>query len=76
MRGYINQAMEDNPALPTKFAAIQLQQLILEPFMHLPTPRPTPVIIINGLDECDGSEAQHDILSLISQVLTIPEITI
>ena len=76
MRGYINQAMEDNPALPTKSAAIQLQQLILEPFMRLPTPRPTPVIIIDGLDECDGSEAQHDILSLISQVSTIPEITI
>ncbi|KIM40512.1 hypothetical protein M413DRAFT_163039 [Hebeloma cylindrosporum] len=76
MREYINQAMEDNPALPTKSAAIQLQQLILEPFMRLPTPRPAPVIIIDGLDECDGSEAQRDILSLISQLSTIPEITI
>jgi hypothetical protein len=76
MRGHINQAMEDDPALPMKSAAVQLQQLIIEPFMRLPTPRPSPVIIIDGLDECDGSEAQHDILSLISQVSTIPEITI
>ena len=76
MRGHINQAMEDNPALPTKSAATQLQQLIIEPFMRLPTPRPAAVIIIDGLDECDGSEAQRDILSLISQASTIPEITI
>ncbi|KIM40511.1 hypothetical protein M413DRAFT_445960 [Hebeloma cylindrosporum] len=76
MREYINQAMEDNPALPMKSAAIQLQQLIIEPFIRLPTPRPSPVIIIDGLDECDGYEAQHDILSLISQASTIPEITI
>ncbi|KIM40510.1 hypothetical protein M413DRAFT_445959 [Hebeloma cylindrosporum] len=76
MREYINQAMEGNPALPTKSAAIQLQHLILEPFMRLPTPRPSPVIIIDGLDECDGSDAQRDILTLISQVSLIPEITI
>jgi len=76
MREHINQAMEGNPALPTKSAAIQLHQLIIEPFMRLPTPRPSPVIIIDGLDECDGSEAQRDILSLISQVSTIPDITI
>ena len=73
---HINQVMESNPALPTKSTAIQLQQLIIEPFMRLPTPRPSPVIIIDGLDECDGSEAQRDILSLISQVSTIREITI
>jgi len=76
MREHINQTMEDNPALPMKSAAVQLQQLITEPFARLPIPRPSPVIIIDGLDECEGSEAQHDILSLISQVSTIPEITI
>jgi hypothetical protein len=78
MRGHINQAMEDNPALPMNLesAAVQLQQLIMELFKHLPTPRPSPVIIIDGLDECDGSEAQRDILSLISQVSTTPGITI
>ena len=76
MRACINQAMEDDPALPMKSASVQLQQLIIEPFMRLPAPRPSPVIVIDGLDECDGSEAQRDILSLISQVSTIPEITI
>jgi hypothetical protein len=76
MREHINRAMEDNPALPTKSAHIQLQKLIVEPFMCLPTPRPSPVVIIDGLDECDLSEAQRDILSLISQALTIPEFTI
>jgi hypothetical protein len=76
MREYINKAMEDNPALPTRSAAIQLEQLILKPFMRLPIPRPSPVIIIDGLDECDGSEAQRDILSLISQASSTPEITI
>jgi hypothetical protein len=76
LRGHINQAMEDDPTLPMKSAAVQLQQLVIEPFMRLPTPRPSPVIIIDGLDECDGSEAQRDILSLISQVSTISEVNI
>jgi len=76
MREHVNQAMENNPGLPTKSAAIQLQKLILEPFMRLPTLRPSPVMIIDGLDECDGSEAQRDILSLVSRASTILEGTI
>ena len=46
MREHIEQAMIEDPALPMRSAATQLQKLIIIPFKHLPTPRSSPILII------------------------------
>ena len=71
MREHIEQAMMDDPALPMRSAATQLQKLIIIPFKLLPTPRSSPplILIIDGLDECDGKESRDAFLELLSQVL-------
>jgi len=71
MRERIEQAMMEDPALPMRSAATQLQKLIITPFKLLPTPRSSSslVLIIDGLDECEGKEPRDAFLALISQVL-------
>jgi len=66
----------DNPALPTKTPAIQLQKLIIDPFKLLPTPRPSPILIIEGLNECEEEELQGDFLAIVSNVLLDPAVAI
>jgi hypothetical protein len=76
MREHIEQAMMQDPALPRRSAATQLQKLIIIPFKPLPTPPPSLILIIDGLDECEGEESQNTFLELISQVLEDPAVTI
>jgi len=76
MRKHIEQAMVEDPALPRRSATTQLQKLIIIPFKLLPTPRPSLILIIDGLDECEGEDSQDAFLELISQVLEDPAVTI
>ena len=66
MREHIEQAVMDDPALPRRSAATQLQKLIIIPFKLLLTPPPSLILIIDGLDECEGEESQDAFLSLFS----------
>jgi len=76
MREHIEHAMMEDPALPMRSAATQLQKLIINPFKLLPPPRSPLILIIDGLDECEGKECQDAFLGLISQVLEDPAIMI
>ena len=76
MREHIERAMMEDPALPRRSAATQLQKLIIIPFKLLPTLRPSLILIIDGLDECKGEESQDAFIELISQVLEDPAVTI
>ena len=76
IREHIEQAMIEDPALPMRSAATQLQKLIIIPFKHLPTPRSSLILIIDGLDECEGEKSEDDFLALISQALEDPAVTI
>ena len=51
MREHVEKAMVEDPALPMRSAATQLQKLIITPFKLLPTPRSSLLLIIDGLDE-------------------------
>jgi hypothetical protein len=75
LREHVEQAMIEDPALPMKSPATQLQKLIIDPFKLLPTPRPSPILIVDGLDECEGEEFQDAFLVLISKVLLDPAVT-
>ena len=67
MREHIEQAVMDDPALPRRSAATQLQKLIIIPFKLLLTPPPSLILVIDGLDECEGEESQDAFLSLFSK---------
>jgi len=71
IREHIERAMVEDPALPMKSAATQLQKFIIIPFKLLPTPRSNSslILIIDGVDECEGKESRDAFLALISQVL-------
>ena len=76
LREHVEQAMTEDPALPKKSPATQLQKLIIDPLKLLPTPGPSPILIIDGLDKCEGGEFQDDFLVLISDALLDPTVTI
>ena len=65
-----------DPSIPTKALEIQLQKLILEPLQQVSEESKQPiVIIIDGLDECEGEEAQSNILRLLGSVFQRPSVT-
>ena len=73
----VDQAMMRDFSLPRMTAAVQLKRLIIEPIRLLPTsPRPTIIVIIDGLDECEDFNSQHHILTLIGQVILDPDTAI
>jgi hypothetical protein len=72
----VDQAMMQDFSLPKRSAAVQLKRLIVEPIRLLPVPIRPIIIIIDGLDECDGFDSQRDILTLIGQVTMDPSVAI
>ncbi|KDR65777.1 hypothetical protein GALMADRAFT_81477, partial [Galerina marginata CBS 339.88] len=67
LREFVNLSMMGDPTLPTRSMDIQIQSLIISPFLRSsydPTHHMT--VIIDGLDECQGSDIQKVILSLIA----------
>ncbi|KAF8181029.1 hypothetical protein K438DRAFT_1554127, partial [Mycena galopus ATCC 62051] len=59
----ISQIVEEDPTLVDRSIGVQLQELILNPCAGMESP--PWIIIIDGLDECEGKNAQRDILQLI-----------
>ena len=51
MREHIERAMVEDPALLIRSPAMQLQQLIINPFKLLPPPHSSLIFIIDGVDE-------------------------
>ncbi|KDR86056.1 hypothetical protein GALMADRAFT_29071, partial [Galerina marginata CBS 339.88] len=71
MREAVNNAMIADVTLHTKSMEAQFRSLILEPFKHCQLlPAHTPTILIDGLDECQGSDTQRGILKLIANATT------
>ena len=76
IRQHVEQAIMEDPALLLKTPATQLQKLIIDPFKVLPTPCPSPIHIIEGLNECEEEELHDALLAIISNVLLDPTFAI
>jgi len=64
----IEKAVASDPSITTKSIEIQLQKLIIEPLQGIDlSTRPT-VIVIDGLDECEGESIQSYILQTFGSV--------
>ncbi|KAJ7686144.1 hypothetical protein B0H14DRAFT_909321, partial [Mycena olivaceomarginata] len=64
----ISLTVENNPSILDRSLSLQLQQLIVEPCRQI-SPNHPVVIVIDGLDECDGQIIQQEILSSIGDAI-------
>jgi hypothetical protein len=67
----ISQKLADDPTILEKDRKTQFKELIVDPFrtiitQHAATIQTPLLIIIDGLDECEGEEAQCEFVELIS----------
>ncbi|KAF7369156.1 NACHT domain-containing protein [Mycena venus] len=67
----ISRVVEENPSILDRSLSTQLQKLIFEPCRQS-SHRRTFVIVVDGLDECDGLEIQQEILRSIGSVMREP----
>ena len=71
----IDAVVANDPSIPTKVLEIQLQKLILEPLQQVSVESKQPiVIIIDGLDECEGEDVQSNVLRLLGSVFQRPSV--
>jgi SpoVK/Ycf46/Vps4 family AAA+-type ATPase len=61
LNSIISHIVDNDPAVVHKSFSVQLEKLIIEPCRRANPTRP-PVIIIDGLDECEGRDVQEEIL--------------
>ena len=73
----IDAVLVHDPSIPTKALEIQLQKLILEPLQQILESEESNqpiVIIIDGLDECEGEDMQSNVLRLLGSVFQHPSV--
>lgn len=68
----LDEEVRKNPSIVKKSLAVQFYELIVDPILALMegyegVPQQRAVVIVDGLDECEGNEAQREILRIISQ---------
>ncbi|KAJ7631355.1 hypothetical protein DFH06DRAFT_1284684 [Mycena polygramma] len=65
---WISEKVEKYPSLVRTSIASQLRELIVKPCRSSIIPRVSQILIIDGLDECDGLTAQQQILHSIRNI--------
>ncbi|KAJ6587259.1 hypothetical protein B0H10DRAFT_2333974 [Mycena sp. CBHHK59/15] len=68
LKSPISQIVEDNPSVIGRSMDVQIRELILEPCRSLVNFQ-SWIIMIDGLDECEGLHIQQEILHLIGHSL-------
>ncbi|KXN80991.1 hypothetical protein AN958_06503 [Leucoagaricus sp. SymC.cos] len=72
----ITRVLAADPHLLEKAIHVQFKQLIVEPFSQLGTQnheivRQPFLVVLDGLDECEGEKAQRDLIKMINGLVTI-----
>ncbi|KAJ7190688.1 hypothetical protein GGX14DRAFT_381872, partial [Mycena pura] len=65
---FVSQRMESDPAIVDRSLVNQLQALIVEPCRNSAPPQPV-IIVIDGLDECEGHDIQEEILRSVAHAM-------
>jgi hypothetical protein len=66
LKPLISQRVEDNPSIVGRDMDVQLHKLIVKPLRD----SAPPLLLIDGLDECNGDRVQVQILRLIENVVS------
>ncbi|KAJ7925057.1 NACHT domain-containing protein, partial [Mycena leptocephala] len=68
LKDLISQSMKRDPSVVGRHTGVQLHRLIVESRKSLPNSAP-PILLVDGLDECDTHRAQVEILHLIKSAV-------
>ncbi|KAJ7889153.1 hypothetical protein B0H14DRAFT_1176452 [Mycena olivaceomarginata] len=68
LKSLIARSVEKDPSVLARGMDVQLRSLILEPCKLLQNPTPS-ILLIDGLDECEGHHIQREILRLIASTV-------
>ncbi|KAJ7292053.1 hypothetical protein C8J57DRAFT_1274520 [Mycena rebaudengoi] len=71
MRAPLSRAIQLDTSVLSQSLDVQVQKLIIEPFRNVQHPSLPILIIIDGLDACNGHPMQLQILSLLAQLLVV-----
>ncbi|KAJ6554863.1 hypothetical protein B0H19DRAFT_1154653 [Mycena capillaripes] len=71
LRAPLSNAIQANPAILTHALEAQVQKLIIEPFYTIHQPLIPTLVVIDGLDACESTEMQVQILRLIAQLIVV-----
>ncbi|KAJ7722065.1 hypothetical protein DFH07DRAFT_294224 [Mycena maculata] len=72
----IQQAVENDKLVVGRAMATHFQKLIIEPFGKVPGPEFRPIIILDGLDECEDHKVQQQILRLFIRAIRASQLPI
>ncbi|KAF8970575.1 hypothetical protein BDZ97DRAFT_1914472 [Flammula alnicola] len=64
----IEEKIKGDPSILKKNMTLQLEKLIIEPIQLLDSATSPPVIVIDGLDECQGETTQDEIVRLLGSL--------
>ncbi|KAF7342401.1 hypothetical protein MVEN_01829100 [Mycena venus] len=74
LRAHIQRAVEVDKRIVSLGIKDQFLRLILEPLKQAPRPEKTPVLILDGLDECDDYNVQQGILRLFIDAIRVHQL--
>ncbi|KAJ6523660.1 hypothetical protein DFH09DRAFT_937759 [Mycena vulgaris] len=64
----ISRIVEGDPSVMVRHMGVQLRKLVVEPFQSLNDSTSSTILLLDGLDECEGNGAQPEILRLLGNV--------
>ncbi|KAJ6523654.1 hypothetical protein DFH09DRAFT_863442, partial [Mycena vulgaris] len=67
LKPVISRVIEDDPTIVGRHMGVQPRKLIVEPCQSL-NGGAAPILLIDGLDECEGNNVQQEILHLLGDV--------
>ncbi|KAJ7216075.1 hypothetical protein GGX14DRAFT_518417 [Mycena pura] len=71
---HLQHAVEANKLVVSQAKEIQFQSLIVEPLKRAPVPELLPILILDGLDECEDWKIQQDILRLFIDAIRVQQL--
>ncbi|KAF7369417.1 hypothetical protein MVEN_00270900 [Mycena venus] len=73
---HVQHAVETNKLVINQMKELQFQRLIVEPLKQVPVPQLLPILVLDGLDECEDPKIQQDILQLFIDAIHVRQLPI
>ncbi|KAJ7906253.1 hypothetical protein B0H13DRAFT_1619549, partial [Mycena leptocephala] len=73
---HVQHAVEANKLVVNQTKELQFQRLIMEPLKQVPAPQLLPILVLDGVDECEGNKIQQDILRLFIDAIHVHQLPI
>ncbi|KAJ7689894.1 hypothetical protein B0H14DRAFT_2652618 [Mycena olivaceomarginata] len=73
---HVQRAVEANKLVVNQAKELQFQRLIVETLQQAPMPEVLPVLVLDGLDECEDPKIQQNILQLFIDAIHVHQLPI